>query len=123
MRRGRGIELLEDLGDLLVREPLEQHRDLARLELRDEVRPFRRADAIGQAADAVAFAFADELEQLVTQSIGSRACHGDLPLRARGPWRTEEGRPRDAMPASRIAIVRRPASLVRTAVDGAFGWL
>ena len=73
--RDRRVELLEDLRDLLVRQPLEEDRNLVRVELRDQVGPVGRADAFGEAADAFLLPLADQLLQLVAQRIACRVHH------------------------------------------------
>src|SRR4029079_5330567 len=78
----RGIgrrQALEDLGDLLVGQPLEEDRHLARLELWHEIRPVGRPDAVGKSPYAVALALTDEALDLAEQ-LGRRfAGHGVAP--------------------------------------------
>ena len=70
------IELLQDLGDLLVGQPLQEDGDLGRVEPGHERRPFGRADAFGEAGDAFALAFADQLLDLGQEGIGGHGRHG-----------------------------------------------
>src|SRR4029078_11463968 len=72
-------QLLEDLGDLLVGQPLEEDRHLARLELWHEIRPVALPDAFGKSPYAVALALTDEALDLAEQ-LGRRfAGHGVAP--------------------------------------------
>src|SRR5439155_25585658 len=85
------VELFEDLRDLLVGQPLEEYSDLGRVEARDEGGPLGRADALGEAGDAVAFALPDQLLDLLEQGIGGHDRHRtalDEGLARRGGWGT-----------------------------------
>ena len=120
-RLGRG-ELLEDRRDLLVRQPLDQDRDLARLDSGHQVRPFRGTDALGQASHAVPLALADERldfgEQLAsldlahrTTSLGRRATGTEKPPR-RGTVK---------FVARRVVVDRRGVPLGQSSLGGHLG--
>jgi hypothetical protein len=77
-----GGELLQQLGNLIVWQPLKEHGDFGGMKLRHKIRPLGRTDDFSKAPDAIPLAFPDQRLDVSEELSGLGGGH-DAPSQGR----------------------------------------